>query len=162
MQYNCIFETNQNFKIMNSIYNKVDNDKIITRIKSLTPDSKAIWGKMSVDQMLKHSNDVMLVAFGEKKLKINFLMRFLGKMMKNKVINSEFKKNSPTAPEFIFKEKYDFYVVQSESSINFSRFAVGHDAIKEMDHPFWGKMTFEDWDKLMWNHIDHHLRQFGV
>lgn len=26
----------------------------------------------------------------------------------------------------------------------------------------WGKMTYEDWDKLMWKHIDHHLKQFGV
>ncbi|HHT9020342.1 TPA: DUF1569 domain-containing protein [Flavobacterium psychrophilum] len=30
------------------------------------------------------------------------------------------------------------------------------------DHPFWGKMTDDDWNKLMWNHVDHHLRQFGV
>jgi hypothetical protein len=47
---------------------------------------------MTVDQMLMHTNDVMKVAFGEKELKISFLMRFLGKMMKNKVFNSEFKK----------------------------------------------------------------------
>jgi hypothetical protein len=147
---------------MNSIFNKVDNDKIITRIKSLTPDSKAIWGRMSVDQMLKHTNDAMIVAFGEKELKINFLMRFLGKMMKNKVINSEFKKNSPTAPEFMYRENFDFETVQQELVTNFRRFASGYDAIKVNDHPFWGKMTFEDWDKLIWNHIDHHLRQFGV
>ena len=24
------------------------------------------------------------------------------------------------------------------------------------------KVLEEDWNKLMWNHIDHHLRQFGV
>lgn len=58
---------------------------------------------MSVDQMMKHTNDAMIVAFGEKTLKINFLMRFLGRMMKNKVFNSEFQKNNPTAPEFIYK-----------------------------------------------------------
>jgi hypothetical protein len=147
---------------MKSIYDKAENAQIITRIESLTPSSKAIWGKMSVDQMIKHTNDAMIVAFGEKSLKINFLMRFLGRMMKNKVLNSEFKKNSPTAPEFIFKEKYDFETVQKELINNFRRFASGHEAIKVTDHPFWGKMTFEDWDKLMWNHMDHHLRQFGV
>jgi len=86
----------------------------------------------------------------------------LGRMMKNKVFNSEFRKNSPTAPEFTFKEKYDFDAAKKELVTNFSRFASGHDAIKVTNHPFWGKMTFEDWDKLMWNHIDHHLRQFGA
>lgn len=147
---------------MNSIYNKADNDKIIARIKSLTPESKAVWGKMSVDQMLKHSDDALKVAFGEKELKISFLMRLLGKILKNKVINSEFKKNSPTAPEFMYRENFNFAIVQNELANNFSRFASGHEAIKVTKHPFWGKMTFEDWDKLMWNHMDHHLRQFGA
>lgn len=147
---------------MESIYDKVENDKIIARIESLTPSSKAIWGKMSVDQMMKHTSAAIEIAFGEKSLKINFLVRLLGRMMKNKVFNSEFRKNSPTAPEFTFKEKYDFDAAKKELITNFSRFASGHDAIKVTDHPFWGKMTFEDWDKLMWNHIDHHLRQYGV
>ncbi len=147
---------------MKSIYDKVENDKIIARIEALNPSSRAIWGKMSVDQMMKHTNCAMTVAFGEKSLKINFLMRFLGRMIKNKVINSEFKKDSPTAPEFIFKEKYDFDDAKKELINNFSRFAGGQEAIKVTDHPFWGKMTFEDWDKLIWNHMDHHLRQFGV
>ena len=147
---------------MDSIYNKADNAKIIARINLLTPESKAIWGKMTVDQMLMHTNDAIKVAFGEKELKINFLMRFLGKMMKNKVFNSEFKKNSPTAPEFMYKENFNFETVQKELSTNFSRFAIGHEAIKIMNHPFWGKMTYEDWNKLMWKHADHHLRQFGV
>jgi len=89
-------------------------------------------------------------------------MRLLGRLMKNKVFNSEFKKNSPTAPEFIFNEQYDIEAAKKELITNFSRFAEGHEAIKTMNHPFWGKMTFEDWDKLMWKHIDHHLRQFGV
>jgi hypothetical protein len=79
---------------MNSIYKATDNAEIIARIESLTPESKALWGKMSVDQMLKHVNEAALIAFGEKTLKINFLMRFLGKMMKDKVINSEFNPDS--------------------------------------------------------------------
>lgn len=147
---------------MNSIYNPTDNAKIIERIHALTPNKKAVWGKMTVDQMLKHTNEAVKVAFGEKDLKINFLMRFLGKMLKNKVFNSEFKTNSPTAPEFIFTESYDFEKAKQELIANFSRFSEGHNSIKTMNHPFWGKMTYEDWDKLMWKHADHHLRQFGV
>ena len=147
---------------MKSIFNHTDNLQIISRIDSLTPKSKALWGKMTVEQMFKHANEAILIAFGEKTLKINFLMRFLGGMMKNKILNSEFKKNSPTAPEFIFKENYDFSTSKKELTENFKRFAKGHDAIIITNHPFWGKMTAEDWDKLMWNHMDHHLRQFGV
>jgi len=130
---------------MNSIYSKVDNVKMIERIYTLSTESKAIWGKMAVDQMLMHTNDALKVAFGEKDLKINFLMRFLGKMMKNTVFNSEFKKNSPTAPEFIYKENFNFEIVQKELATNFSQFSdEGQSSIKIMNHPFWGKMTYED------------------
>ena len=82
--------------------------------------------------------------------------------MKNKIFNSEFSKNSPTAPEFIFIEQYDFEQSKNELIEKYSRFAKGHESIKLSNHPFWGQMTYEDWEKLMWKHLDHHLRQFGV
>ncbi|WP_281240255.1 DUF1569 domain-containing protein [Flavobacterium praedii] len=147
---------------MSSIFNKSDNDAIIARINSLTTESKALWGKMTVDQMCKHCTSAINVAFDKQDVKVNFLMRFLGKTLKSKVFNSEFKKNSPTAKEFVFTNQYDLEIAKKEFIESFSQFAQGHQAIKIMDHPFWGKMTYEDWDKLMWKHVDHHLKQFGV
>jgi small-conductance mechanosensitive channel len=147
---------------MNTIFEKSGNDEIISRINKLTPESKAIWGKMTVDQMFKHTNEAVIVAFGENKLKVNFLMKFLGKMLKEKVFNSEFGKNSPTAKEFIFTDRYDFETSKNELIKNFRRFAEGEQSIKLTNHPFWGKMNSEDWNKLMWKHMDHHLKQFGV
>lgn len=29
-------------------------------------------------------------------------------------------------------------------------------------HTFFGVMTTEEWDTLMWEHLDHHVRQCGV
>lgn len=147
---------------MNSIFDKSGNAEIISRINKLTPQSKAFWGKMSVDQMLKHTNEAIIVSFGENQIKVSFLMKFLGKVMKNKIFNSEFKKNSPTAKEFIFLEKYDFENSKNELIKNFSRFAEGEKSIILTIHPFWGKLTSEDWNKLMWKHMNHHLEQFGV
>lgn len=147
---------------MNSIFDHASNATIITRINNLTPESQAVWGKMSVDQMCKHTNEALIVAFGENEVKVNFVFKFLGRMLKNKVFNSDFGKNSPTAKEFIFTDKYDFEAYRNELIKNFSRFAEGTKSIKITDHPFWGKMTYEDWNKLMWKHVDHHLRHFGV
>ncbi|PWA07336.1 DUF1569 domain-containing protein [Flavobacterium psychrotolerans] len=147
---------------MNSIFDSAGNEAMIVRINKLIPESQPLWGKMSVDQMLKHTDAAVEVAFGTKQLKINFLMKFLGKMLKNKVFNSEFKKNSPTAPEFIFSDKYDFETSKKDLIEKFSRFAQGHQSIKIMKHPFWGAMNYDEWDLLMWKHLDHHLKQFGV
>ena len=147
---------------MNSIFDKIDNQSIIDRINFLTPRSTPLWGKMSVDQMLKHSNEIIIVAFGEKDIKVNFVSKLLGKMSKKYTFDLGFEKNSPTAKEFIFTGKYDFDQTKAELIKNFSRFTEKPMPITVMDHPFWGKMTYKDWNKLMWKHIDHHLKQFGV
>jgi len=147
---------------MHSIFNKADNNLIIARIHKLTPESKALWGKMTVDQMLKHTEAAVAVAFSEKELKINFLMKLLGKLLKNKVFTNDFRKNSPTAPEFVFVDQYDFEASKTALIKQFSRFAEGESSITLTVHPFWGKMTSADWNTLMWKHVDHHLSQFGV
>lgn len=148
---------------MKSIFNKTDNQEIINRISRLTPESKAQWGKMNVSQMLKHCNDATIVAFNEKDLKVNFIVKIMGSLMRKSILNaSEFGKNSPTAKEFKYNESFDFTKVQNELIRNFSRFQQGEQSVTCLKHPFWGKMTSEDWNKLMWKHLDHHLRQFGV
>jgi len=148
---------------MKSIFNAIDNQEIITRIQKLKPESQALWGRMSVDQMLIHINDAVLVSFNEKELHVPFIFRILGRMMKNSVLKQpEFSKNSPTAKEFKYAENFDFEIVKNELISNFSRFQQGEQAILCKNHPFWGKMNAEDWNNLQWKHVDHHLRQFGV
>ncbi|PKB15570.1 DUF1569 domain-containing protein [Flavobacterium sp. 5] len=147
---------------MNSIFDKSDNQSIIARINTLKPESTALWGKMSADQMLKHANETIIVAFGENQVKVNFVLRLLGRILKKNAFIKGFGKNSPTAKEFIFIDHYDFDEAKTELIKNFSRFAEGTQSISVMNHPFWGKMTYEDWNKLMWIHINHHLDQFGV
>jgi hypothetical protein len=147
---------------MSSIFNKKDNQAIIDRINLLTAESKPLWGKMTADQMCKHCTCALNIAFDKQDVKVNFAMRFLGKLLKNKVFNGDFKKNSPTAKEFVFTTQFDLETSKKEFATGFAQFSKGHDVIKIMNHPFWGKMTYEDWDKLMWKHADHHLKQFGV
>jgi hypothetical protein len=148
---------------MKSIYNPEDNTQIIERIQKLTPESKALWGKMSVDQMMSHCIAPIDVAFGNLELKTNAIMALLGRMLKNKVINApEFKKDSPTAPAFIRKEHYNFNATQTELIEKVKKFTEGTQVIKSNKHPFFGEMSYEDWDKLHWKHLDHHLKQFNV
>ncbi len=149
---------------MSSIYSKSDNDLIISRIHNLSPESKAQWGKMSVDQMLSHCQAPIDFAFGNLPIKANFLMRFLGKMVKGKMLKSqEFKKNSPTAPAFIRTEVYDFEQTKKDLIKKIDTFSeLGNKAIKTTNHPFFGEMSYDEWSQLHTMHLDHHLKQFGV
>jgi hypothetical protein len=29
-------------------------------------------------------------------------------------------------------------------------------------HPFFGRLSGDEWGRLIYKHLDHHLRQFGV
>jgi len=148
---------------MKNIFNVHDNQELINRINQLEPNSKSVWGIMTVDQMLKHCNDAVLVAFNEKDLNVSFIFKILGKLLKKNVLNSvEFKKNSPTAKEFKYQTNFDFETTKNELIKSITRLQAGHQAITCMIHPFWGKMNAEDWNNLLWKHLDHHLRQFRV
>jgi small-conductance mechanosensitive channel len=94
---------------------------------------------MSVDQMLKHTNETIIVAFGENQVKVNFVLKLLGRILKKNAFNKGFGKNSPTAKEFIFTSQYDFDEAKTELIKNFGRFTEGPQSITVTNHPYLGK-----------------------
>lgn len=147
---------------MASLFNPDDNQQMIERIEKLTPETTALWGRMTVDQMLRHCAAPVDVATGKLTLKMPVLLGLLGRMLKKKVLRKGLDKNSPTAREFVFRDRSDFETAQHELIERYRMLANNRAYITVLKHPFWGKMSYEDWDRLLWMHLDHHLRQFGV
>ena len=74
-----------------------------------------------------------------------------------------FKKNLPTDPSFVVKDERDFSKEQQKLQILINRFAQADpNAVSAKKHPFFGKMTSDEWGNLGYKHLDHHLKQFGV
>ncbi|GGD33183.1 DUF1569 domain-containing protein [Flavobacterium orientale] len=149
---------------MASIFDKNDNAVLISRITALTPETQPRWGKMNVGQMLSHCQAPIDVAFGDVKLKSNIVFLLLGRIFKKKILAAPlFKKNAMTEPSFIRTGAYDFEETKAELIAKVKRFGEeGTACIIVEKHPFFGKMTFEEWDNLQWKHLNHHLKQFGV
>jgi len=149
---------------MESLFDKSDNAAIIQRIHSLNSDSKPLWGKMNVAQMLSHCQAPLDVATGDLQLKSNFILQFIGKIYKKKILAAPgFKKNSPTAPDFLRNNPVDFEQAKSELIEKVLKFStLGPKVIANHKHPFFGEMTNEEWDLLQWKHLNHHLNQFSV
>jgi hypothetical protein len=149
---------------MESLFNKTVTDEIIERINKLSPDSQKKWGKMSVSQMLAHCNEPFRQAFGEMKLKRTIPGILFGGIVKKKVLGDKpFKEGLPTDKEFIIKDDRNFEEEKNKLIENYKRFSEGKGNNLTSDpHPFFGKMSVEDWDLLFYKHIDHHLRQFGA
>jgi hypothetical protein len=136
------------------------------RIDQLTPATAALWGKMNVSQMLAHCQAPLNVAVGRHELpKYNFLLKLVGKMVRNQLIKDEtpFKKNQPTDKSFVRADERDFSKEKELLKESLARFsAAGKSKQLPGEHPFFGKLNLEQWDRLQYKHIDHHLRQFGV
>ncbi|MES2372691.1 MAG: DUF1569 domain-containing protein [Bacteroidota bacterium] len=149
---------------MDTIFNNHAATEILTRLNNLQPDSKAFWGKMNVAQMLAHLQAPMEVALADKKLKRTFIGFLFGGIAKKKLLNENpFDKNLPTDASFVRKGEHDFAAEKTKTISLLNRLISGGEAaLTELPHPFFGKLTDQNWGVLIWKHFDHHLRQFGV
>jgi hypothetical protein len=150
---------------MKSLFNASDNEAIIDRINRLSASSNAEWGKMSVDQMLAHAQRPLRVAFGEMKLKRTLVGVLLGRMVMKKLTRDDkpFSKNSPTDKGFVVTDRHNADEEKKNLTALIQKFVqFGPDGITREPHPFFGRMTPQEWDIIQWKHLDHHLRQFGV
>lgn len=150
---------------MESLFNPQDNQKILSRIHSLTAASRAQWGTMSVEQMVAHCRQPLLVAFGELKLKRGLMAVLFGGMFRKKLTKDEtpFGKNIPTDPNFRIVKTEALEEEKAKLAALVQRLAAaGPEGLTREAHPFFGKMTGKEWDIIQWKHLDHHLRQFGA
>lgn len=135
---------------------------IINRINNLTPQSKAVWGKMNVSQMLAHLQMPIGIAYGTHEPKGSFLLRLIGPLFKSKLWDkTPYKQSLPTDPTFIMTGTEKDFEKEKKVLIDMvNRFT--ESTIAGERHPVFGKMNKENWSKATWKHIDHHLKQFGV
>jgi hypothetical protein len=138
--------------------------EINLRIDKLKTDTPRQWGTMAPAQMLWHCRQQLSLGTGE--LKVKHLVPAPLRWLLKKTLGSgvPFTKGMGTVPgiEAHMKEGLDF---ESEK-IALKSALVGFVGLPSeaiiKTHPFFGTMTDEDWGKIIYKHLDHHLRQFGV
>lgn len=148
---------------MPSLFNSADSQAILSRVQRLNPATQGHWGVMNVAQMLAHTQQPLRVASGDLKLKQGLLGRMIGPYFKRRIFAKGFGQNSPTDKSFVVADHRQFEEERTKLTQLIQRFAAkGPDGVTKDPHPFFGKMTTEEWDRMQWMHLDHHLRQFGV
>lgn len=149
---------------MKSLFHSEASQEILERMNQLTPDTQHLWGKMSVDQMLAHCATALDMASGKINPPRVFIGRIIGSFMKDLYSNDKpFSKNSPTDNALRITGSRDFAKEKQrlkDSVIVFSQ--NGLPGVTAWPHPFFGKLSPEDWGIGMYKHTDHHFRQFGV
>jgi hypothetical protein len=129
----------------------------------LTPETKGLWGKMNVKQMLLHLSDTLRMELGEIEIedKGNFFTHTVFKWVS--LSGAPVPKNAPTFhpidqvargvdPEDLHKEVDKLNVLLQRSL----------DPIRSYAHPIFGKLSHSQGGRINYIHMNHHLKQFGV
>ncbi len=147
---------------LKDLYDPTVKEGIIYRINKLTPQSQPQWGKMNVSQMLAHLQMPIGVAVGTHTLPRTLFGRIVGPLVKPMMYSEKpFKHDMPTDKSFIMTGKEKDFEKEKNSFLNLVSNFKEKNVVNEV-HPFFGRMTKEQWSKAMYKHIDHHLQQFGV
>jgi hypothetical protein len=149
---------------MNSLFDAAELARTLQRIHSIAPDRPPLWGRMHAAQMFAHCRAPLRVARGEQTLHRTLFWRLFGRLAKRMVLSKRpFGRNLPTDPAFRCTQ-VDAAPVERDALIEeLRRFhEAGPAGLTREPHPFFGRLTSQEWDYLQWKHLDHHLRQFGA
>ncbi len=138
--------------------------EILGRIDSLSPSSKAQWGRMSINQALRHMAMAFQISNGElnpthphpPKMPKWLLKFFLLNVRPPKEKTETFREMNMVENHV---EPASFEEEKSRLIQAVSKFG-GENLLPE--NKLAGKFSRDDWGKLNYNHTDHHLRQFGA
>jgi len=150
---------------MKNLFEPATAKEVRERIGRLGPNSARQWGKMTAPQAMAHCSTAMEWAVGDILPPRMFLGRIIGPFAKSQVLKDEkpLARNAPTAKALVVKEDRDLGKECARLSALVERFAAGGpQSCTRHPHTFFGPLTPEEWAALMYKHIDHHLRQFGV
>ncbi|GAB4093928.1 DinB family protein [Flaviaesturariibacter terrae] len=148
---------------MNDLFEPGSARLILERLNSLEAGCIPRWGKMNAAQMVAHCQAPFSVYFGELQLRRNIMGLLFGRMAKRKLLaDKPWPRGLPTAPEFVVSDDRSFDTERRKLTSLIERFAGSSILLHPPRHPFFGKMTAQDWSRLAWKHLDHHLQQFGV
>jgi|ERR1043165_104821 hypothetical protein len=140
--------------------------EIADRIRLLRPNIQRQWGKMNVNQMLLHNYNGMHIAYGDFKVTPNPTSWFQKKFLRYFILHTDFptpKEKAETFPEMNMVQlginPGNFTELQKQLAEAVENFPVKQTLAI---HPFLGKFSEENWARLNYTHLHHHLSQFGV
>lgn len=150
---------------MKSLFDSDTHEEVLKRLDQLDEHKQPLWGKMNVAEMLNHSQRPLKVANGRMVITDhpNMFMRLVLKLYKSDMYNDKpWKQNIPTVKDFKVVEA-DAFQKEKEDLIDcINEFQKKDLNLHWPKHPFFGEFTTDQWGKMQYKHLDHHLRQFGV
>lgn len=147
-----------------NIFNQSDYQGVLKRINALDKQNQRKWGKMNLNQMLEHCSLQLKLGLGiieQVDYEGNFIMRtWFGRWSFFYVM--PWTKGLPTPSRMdIIKSEISSLEFEAGKNELLGLLEKVQNNPNLKPHPFFGPLNQKDWGRLIWKHLDHHLKQFG-
>lgn len=146
-----------------NLFEQENFNAMIKRINTFDENAERQWGNLSHAQMLAHCSKVLELALNHHEKQI-FIGKLLGKYVLNKIQNNKgaTRRNVRSTKKLFVENPEEFGKEKIKLLELFSKFNENGPAFYENKlHPFFGKLTAQQWNDLMYKHLHHHLSQFS-
>jgi hypothetical protein len=147
-----------------NIFTDLHFAEILKRLENLQAASVRKWGTMSAAQMLRHCrSQIEFILDPKDDVKVYKTMFRFAPVRWFALYGIPWPKNAATAPEMDVTKK-----LTDTADFDHEKEKILH-ALKNLyqaegvqaTHPLFGSMGKDKWGRVIWKHLDHHLRQFG-
>lgn len=144
-------------------------NQYILLIKSIEPATTPKWGKMNFQQMAEHVAAFFKVSTHKLKFDLVSLPEHMPKLKEFLMSDKQFRENTKAPESIIGEEPFPVHYASVEEAVaklekevnHFFHFYETNPAATAV-HPVFGELNFEEWVRLHYKHVTHHLRQFGL
>jgi hypothetical protein len=137
---------------------------VLARLRSVRPEARPLWGRMTAPQMVVHLADQMRMTLGNARWTPMPPAHLRWPGMKQAALYwLPWPKGEIQGPPEVFvttPTDWDADIAAVEALV--ARFAArGTDGVWP-EHSHFGRLNGRQWGVFCYRHFDHHLRQFGA
>lgn len=144
-------------------------NEFIPIIRNVDTSVGAQWGKMNFQQMAEHVAAFFKVSTHKLKFDLVSPPEHLPKLKEFLMSDKQFRENTKAPTSIIGEEPFPVYYATPQEAVAKLEKEVNHffhfyetNPEATAIHPVFGELNFEEWVRLHYKHVTHHLRQFGL
>ena len=143
-------------------------NELIPLLKQISTETKPLWGKMTLQQMIEHFADYTRIASGKTvHTEIITAPEHLDKMRAFIMSDKPFRENTPNAlmsevPAPVRNPSLESAIDELLQELNYFFTVFEKNNLQVTRNPFFGDLNYEQNIHLLYKHAWHHLKQFGV
>jgi hypothetical protein len=141
-------------------------NEFVNTLAEIAPDTKGLWGKMNVHQMIEHMSFSFRQANGKDKYALLTPEENVPKMQAFLMSDKPFRENTPNpiiGDDTIPVKNATIQAALNELQTEINDFLALHETKPDtvLTNPFFGDLNYDMWVQLLYKHSLHHLKQFG-